>query len=161
MSSFTSLLLWMSPVAVIVFLWALFATLLPRLRRRQSEALAQRARQTFAHRREWLEARFVTLASQSGKPRGLAWVGCDFQNEVRFARDRETGLLRAFVGVTISFEAIEGGGMEDVEAVGNLRAATAVFQFDGQDWRTDGRALFNLSPEQAIQRYQHEVETVE
>ena len=80
---------------------------------------------------------------------------------MQFAKDRATGQLRALVAVTISFEAIEGGGMEDVEAVGNLRAATAVFFFDGTKWKTNGRALFNLNPAEAIEHYRHELETVD
>ena len=44
-------------------------------------------------------------------------------------RERGTGLLLALTPVTIAFEAIEGGPMEGVEAVGNLRAATAVFTY--------------------------------
>ena len=36
--------------------------------------------------------------------------------------------------------------MEDVEAVSNLRAATAVFEFDGRDWDTSGHIVFNLNP---------------
>jgi hypothetical protein len=121
----------------------------------------QNARQLFYRRREWLEAEFLKLASQSGRPRGLAWTNCDFENGVQFAKDRASGQLRALVAVTIGFAAIEGGGMEDVEAVGDLRAATAVFHFDGQNWRTTGRALFNLNPSQAIHHYRHELETVD
>ncbi len=119
------------------------------------------AREMFHRQREWLEARFLTLASQSGKPRGLAWVDCDFEDAVSFARDRHTGELRALVGVTISFEAIEGGGMEDNENVGNLRAATAIFRLAGNQWQTDGRAIFNLNPAQAIKHFHHELETVD
>jgi hypothetical protein len=118
------------------------------------------ARQIFHRRREWLEARFLTKAGQSGKPRGLAWTDCDFENPVTFARDRESGQLNALVGVTISFSAIEGGGMEDVEAVGNLRSATAVFRFDKDHWDTDGRAVFNLNPTETIQHFRLEVERV-
>jgi hypothetical protein len=127
----------------------------------RDEARLAKARGTFHRRREWLEARFLTLASQSGKPRGLAWADCDFENDVTFARDRNSGQLRALVGVTISFRAVEGGGMEDNPNVGNLRAATAVFSFDGSEWTTDGKPLFNLNPAQAIQHYQHELEMVE
>ena len=58
-------------------------------------------------------------------------------------------------------EAIEGGGMEDVEAVGNLRAATVVFRLDGPEWRADGRALFNLNPAEAIAHFHRELETIE
>lgn len=119
------------------------------------------ARKNFFLRREWLEADFVSLAGQRGIPRGLRWVDCDFDNDVQFARDRSTGQLRALVATTIRFEAIEGGGMEDVEAVGNLRAATAVFFLEGKKWSTNGRALFNLNPVEAIQHYRHELEMVD
>ena len=121
----------------------------------------RRARETFSLRREWLEAEFVKLAAERGIPRGLAWVDCDFENDVQFARDRTSGQLRALVAVTIRFEAVEGGGMEDVEAVDNLRAATAVFFFNGGKWTTSGRALFNLNPAEAIKHYRHELETVD
>ena len=63
--------------------------------------------------------------------------------------------------VSDRFEAIEGGGMEDVEAVGRLRAATAIFFYDGKKWTTSGRALFNLNPSEAIRHYRHELETVD
>ena len=120
-----------------------------------------RARKLFHLRREWLEARFFTLAATSGKPRGLEWVDCDFDDDVSFARDRNTGQLRALVGVTIRFRAVEGGGMEDNPNVGNLRAASAVFFLDHDEWGTDGRVVFNLSPVQAIAHYRQELELVE
>ena len=85
---------------------------------------------------------------------------CDFDDEVTFARDRQNRQLRALVGVTISFEAVEGGDMEDVEAVGNLRAATAVFLFGHGQWHTDGRAVFNLNPDETIRHFGHELEPV-
>ena len=55
-----------------------------------------------------------------------------------YARHRQAGELCAFVAVTIAFEAIEGGGMEEVEAVSNLCPATAVFRLDHGKWQTDG-----------------------
>lgn len=133
-----------------------------RRRSRRAEAELANAKRLFHQRREWLEARFLTLAGKSGKPRGLAWKDCEFDDPVTLARDRRTGQLRAFVAVTISFTAIEGGGMEHVDAVGNLRAATAVFEMneDGE-WTTAGRAIFNLSPHQAIEHFQHEVKSIE
>ena len=111
------------------------------------------ARKSFRGQREYLEAKFFQLAAGSGKPRGLEWVNCEFDDDVSYARDRQTGDLAALVGVTIQFAAIEGGGMEGVEAVGNLRAATAVFQYSSGKWRTDGRAIFNLNPTQAIHHF--------
>lgn len=147
-------------IAVVCSLIGLLFALTWWIRRQQVTSL-QRARDSFHLRREWLEANFVSQAEASGKPRGLRWMHCDFDDAVCFARDRRTGRYRALVGVTISFEAIEGGGMEDVEAVSNLRAATVVFRLDGPEWRADGRALFNLNPAEAIEHYQNDLETVE
>ena len=118
-----------------------------------------KARQSFQLRREWLEADFLATASTSGKPRGLSWLDCVFEDEVTFARDRFSNQLRALVGVTVSFEAIEGGGMEHVEAVSNLRSATAVFHFVDEAWTTDGRVVFNLDPAETIDHFR-ELESV-
>jgi hypothetical protein len=62
--------------------------------------------------------------------------------------------------VTIGFEAVEGGGMEEVEAVSNLRAGTAVFRVCQGAWQTEGRTYFNLSPAEAVAYYQDDFELV-
>lgn len=121
----------------------------------------ERARKTFHLRREWLEARFFTLAAQSGTPRGLEWVDCEFDDGVSFARNRQSGCLQALVAVTIRFRAIAGGPLEHEPNVANLRAATAVFTLAEDQWHTDGKAQFNLNPGQVIQRRQEEWERVE
>jgi len=149
--------LWIIAASVAaIFFVAIVWLLLEGRRHRRLEA----ARKLFHQRREWLEAKFVELASSSGKPRGLNWKNCDFSDDVTFARDRQSGTLTAFAAVTISFEAIEGGGMEDVEAVGNLRAATAVFQYSAGKWSTQGRAIMNLEPAEAIQRFHRALELI-
>jgi hypothetical protein len=124
--------------------------------RRESE----QARGDFRRQREMLEAKFFDLAAASGKPRGLRWVDCDWLEAVTFARDRQTGLLTAFVSVNIRFEAIEGGDMEGVAAVGNIREAAAVFHYQRGNWGTGGRALFNMNPNDAILRLQGQYEPV-
>ncbi len=110
------------------------------------------ALQTFRLRREMLEARFFDVARGLGKPRGLRWVDCDWQNGVTFARDKQSGLLTAFVAVNIRFEAIEGGEMEDVAAVSTIRDAAAVFHYRDGVWGTGGRALFNMNPQDAVRQ---------
>ena len=135
--------------------------LTPQWRRRRQERTLAAARQLFHLRREWLEAKFVDLAQKSGRPRGLLWKDVEFENSESLARDRHSNQLQALVGVTIRFGAIPGGDMEHVEAVGNLRAATAVFRFDDGEWKTSGRAIFNLSPVEAIKHLSGELETVE
>jgi hypothetical protein len=64
------------------------------------------------------------------------------------------------VGVTISFEAIEGGDMEGVAAVGNLRNASAVFAYSGERWTTAGRAVFNLNPAEAVEHFKANYERI-
>jgi hypothetical protein len=130
------------------------------IRQSLREAEFARARKLFHQQRERLEAKFFQLAGASGKPRGLEWVSCDFEDDVVYARERRSGDLTAFVAVTIRFSATVGGGMEEVEAVGNLRAATAVFRASRSNWGTEGRAIFNLGPREAVQHFQHDLELV-
>ena len=77
-----------------------------------------------------------------------------------FARDKTSGLLTAFVGINIRFEAVEGGDMEDVAAVGTIRDAVAVFHFHHGTWGTGGKALFNMNPQDALQRLVAQFEPV-
>ncbi len=126
------------------------------LQKKQSgEAIEQ-----FRIQREYLEARFFDMASSLGKPRGLRWIECDWQPEVTYARDKQSGMLTAFAAVNIRFEAIEGGDMEDVEAVGLIRDAAAVFHFQNGAWGTGGRALFNMNPQDAITRLENQYQPV-
>lgn len=129
--------------------------------RRSKSQRIDRAKRDFHSQREQLEAKFLELAGASGKPRGLAWEECDFENSVAYVRDRRTSQLSALVSVTIRFSAIEGGGMEDVEAVDNLRAATGVFQWRSGRWTTDGRVLFNMNPIQAVEYFGGDLEMVD
>jgi hypothetical protein len=116
------------------------------------------ARQRFHAQRAELEAAFFAAAAASGKPRGLRWKACDWEPGVEFAREIATGRLAALVGVTIQFEAIEGGDMEGLPAVGNLRNASAVFFFHDGRWQTTGKAVFNLNPDEALAHFQNQYE---
>lgn len=152
---------WLIAAAVIAFaMIGIFLVVWRPVRARMRETQLARARRDFHRQRERLEAKFMTLAAKSGKPRGLDWVRCDFEDDVLYTRHKQSGELSAFVGVTIGFEAIAGGGMEEVEAVSNLRAATAVFRVERGNWATDGRALFNLTPTEAVSYYQENLELV-
>ncbi len=125
-----------------------------RWRAAQLQAQRQLARLQFADERAELEAMFLKAAAATGKPRGLAWEKCQLGDDHVFAVDRVTGELFAMVGATISFTAIPGGDMEDVEAVSNLRYATAVFVYRRGSWHSNGQAMFNLEPAQAVQHYE-------
>lgn len=115
----------------------------------------------FQQQREHLEADFFQAAARSGKPRGLRWKHCDWEKDIVLARDKQSGELTALVGVTIQFEAIEGSDMEGLPAVGNLRQASGVFFWRGGRWRTAGRAVFNLTPGEALTHFQGQYERVE
>jgi hypothetical protein len=150
------ILFWLLLFAFLVIAWLAWAILRPSMFRRRVE----RARRQFERSRDTLEGMFFRAASTSGKPRGLAWTQCAFQPGVLLARDRANGELVGLVGVTIGFEAVEGGGMEEVEAVGNLRAATAVFTHNGRVWTTQGRAVFNLEPREVVTRYKDSLDAI-
>jgi hypothetical protein len=152
--------MWPAIIGVLIVAAVVLATARPLAAWMQrSESL--RAQESFRSRREMLEARFFELASQAGKPRGLVWKECDWQPAVRFARDRATRQLSAFVAVEIHFEAVEGGDMEDVAAVGTIRDATAVFHYQDGTWGTGGRALFNMNPDGAIEKLSAQFEPLE
>ncbi len=92
---------------------------------------------------------FFALASNSGKPRGLRWVSCDWTGEIQVVADEEQRLITAYASVNLGFEAIEGGEMEDVEAVSSIRDGSAVFHFQDGRWGSAGRVVFNMNPQQA------------
>ncbi len=149
---------WWLVIGVGVAGLALLVLALPALRRLAREAEGKHAHQLFVRQREHLEARFLTAAAATGKPRGLVWKECDWERRVELARESGTGRLAALVGVTIRFEAVPGSDMEGLPAVGNLRNASAVFFFDGGRWRTAGRAIFNLNPDEALAHFRNQYE---
>ncbi|MCI0381269.1 MAG: hypothetical protein L0215_27100 [Gemmataceae bacterium] len=151
---------WLIPVAALaaalvgLFVWR-------KLRNFGSQVQVERAREMFRLQRERLEAQFFQSAATSGKPRGLRWKECQWEDTVEFVRERKSGHIAALVGVTIAFEAIEGGDMEGVAAVGNLRNASAVFFFQRGTWSTVGRAVFNMNPDEAIRHFANQYERIE
>ena len=54
-----------------------------------------------------------------------------------------------FCSVNVSFEAVEGGDMEGLEAVSMIRDGSAVFHAQDGRWGSGGRVLFNVPPHTA------------
>lgn len=152
------LFLAVAAVAVVAVLAVLLAVR-PIQAARRAEWLA-RAQRDFHRQREPLEARFIERAAASGKPRGLRWLDVEFDDDVVYARDRRSGRLKALVAIEVRFEAVEGGGMEEVEAVSRVRAATSEFFHDGSRWQTDGRVYFNLAPSATVKYLASDLEMV-
>jgi hypothetical protein len=143
-------LIWIAVAAALVIVLVIFFLI--------GAAHPRRARERFHQQRDRLYADFFAAASNSGKPRGLRWKGLDWTvadklPDPTLARDRENGEIVALVPVTIRFEAVPGGEMEGLPAVGNLRNASAVFFYRRGEWQTSGKAVFNLNPDEAIAHF--------
>lgn len=129
------------------------------LRAMLREARFSQACREFHFQRERLEAKFVRLGMLTSGPGGCRWVDCQFDDDVAYARSRVTGELSAFVAVSIQMEGIPSS-LKMIPEEGGIRLATAVFRFDGRRWDTDGRAIFNLTPTEAIHFYKSDLELV-
>jgi hypothetical protein len=154
---------WLIPLALVlgVAVGILMLILFWRpLRAFGSEVQIERAKELFKLERERLEARFLGAAAATGKPRGLRWKDCQWESAVEFVRDRRTGQIAALAAVTIQFEAIEGGDMEGLPAVGNLRNASAVFFYHRGHWQTVGKAVFNMNPDEAVEHFKNQYERI-
>jgi hypothetical protein len=125
-----------------------------------SQSRLTQAKRNFHRQRERLEAKFIQLAAANAKADAPRWTECDFDDAVAYVRNRATGELSAFVAVTVAMESLENSSRSASDLISNLRAGTAVFRFDRDHWVTDGRALLNLSPREAIRFYQHDLEVV-
>jgi hypothetical protein len=137
-------------VIVLVLWWPMRAAL--------RKARLTDARRNFHLRRERLEMKFIQLAQAAAKPGAPRWLDCEFENDVAYVRNRSTGDLAAFVPVTIALDDPEDPS--ERPAMENLRSGTAVFRFDRDHWETDGVALLNLTPAEAIRFYRDNLEIV-
>jgi hypothetical protein len=124
------------------------------------EVQAERARESFRLQKERLEDVVLKAATASGKPRGLRWVSCRFNDEFTLVRDRATRRLAALIPVTVIFDPIPGGDMEGVPAAKEPRLATAVLHFRHGQWVSDGQTLFNVTPADAIRLHAREFDPV-
>jgi hypothetical protein len=149
---------WWWILALVLLAVLLGALCWPRLQAFGTAVQGERAREMFKLQRERLETEFLRAAALSGKPRGLYWRECRWENQIEFVRERRTGQIAALVGVTIRFEAVEGGDMEGLPAVGNLRNASAVFFFHRGQWHTVGKAVFNMNPDEAVSHFHNQYE---
>ncbi len=101
------------------------------------------------HRDEWVR-RWFAAAAAAGKPRGLMWLGFEVAGEPLFVRDGVRVL--ALVPAVVRFEPVPDGELADVPQAREPRTVIAVFEFRRGAWETDGRTVFNLSPQQLVER---------
>jgi len=153
---------WVLALAPVAF-GALALLSRPALRRRRLGRSA-RARHEFHLQRERLEMRFLQLAAaQQGADTtdSLDWDRCEFDDDVAYVRSRATGELSALVGMTVA-RRDSGSPITDIaDLLSAMQTGTAIFRFDGKHWRTDGKALLNLNPSEAIRRLAGDMELLD
>ena len=86
-----------------------------------------------------LLAEWFRIASTSGMPKGLNWIGYDSLGESRL------GVGFATAALEVRFEPMEDGVLADVPQAREPRRVIAIFRYRNGKWTTDGRAVFNLS----------------
>ena len=149
---------WWLPIVAVVLLTAAWLWY-PRRGTSRRVRLVQ-AKRRFHAQRERLEAKFIQLAASAAKPNAPRWADCTFADDVAYVRNRTTGELSAFVAVSIGTEEFDRSSHRKADAVGNLQGGTAVFRFDRDHWVTDGRAILNLSPSEAVHHYGDNLEII-
>jgi hypothetical protein len=147
-----ALLSWsgMVPAAALALLLAGFGSLRV-LRREMREELARRQ---FRPQRERLEARFLAALGRIDPVEKLRWEDAQWNNEIIWARDRQTHRLLALIGVR--FEAdpfFDDSGLPP-------RHSTALFELRGKHWHADGKRLDEVRPDEALLRHQRFVAVV-
>src|SRR6516225_5570777 len=113
------MLYWLIPLLVIAIL-ALVIVIWSPLRSFGKEMQIERARELFKLQRERLEAQFLKAAAATGKPRGLRWKDCQWDDAVEFVRERSSGQIAARMEVTVQFETIERSNKEGLPTVVKL-----------------------------------------
>ena len=130
------------------------------LRSSWDKARLARTRKLFHLQRERLEAKFIQLAAAHVSPRVPRSVDCEFDDDVAYVRSRDTRQLLAFVAVTIYLDRPEPGSPFAADPTQKAEA-TAVFRFERDHWETDGRAILNLTPAEAIRLYRDALEMID
>jgi hypothetical protein len=109
------------------------------------------AAERFRGGRDALLGAFLGAARATGLPRGLTWESVEPAGEPLLVRDQSGGLV-ALVPVVVRFEPVPGSEMEEVPQAREPRTVTALFTFERGAWQTVGRAVFNLSPAQVVEK---------
>jgi hypothetical protein len=131
------------------------------IRRAIRDSRFARVQHDFHAHREWLEAKFIRLASAHAKPTSPKWEDCEFADDVSYVRHRSTGELSAFVAVSITSEDyVDGPDFLGGDAIGKMQLGTAVFRFDRDHWETDGRTILNFNPAEAVHYFKRDWEIV-
>jgi hypothetical protein len=133
---------------VLVCLVAAWLILRGPLRQLSEDVHAERARDLFRQRREWLEADFLGALGKIDPTERLRWEDAHWHDEILWARDRQTRRLLALIGVHF------GTSLFDEWPDPNSRHATALFEFRKGRWYAEGKRLDEIRPDEAVRRNQ-------
>ena len=105
----------------------------------------QSAQEQFRREREYLEARFLSALARKDPLERIRWEDAQWQDEVIWARDRQSRRLLALIG--LQFE--NDPGIER-DSDDSSQHATALFVYRDGRWSTDGDHLDSLQPTEAV-----------
>ena len=96
----------------------------------------------FAQKREWLEARFISVLNRVDPIEGQRWESAHWHDEVLWARDRQTRDLLAL--------SLRPFRARAIRATLEPRHATVLFEFRKGHWCAEGKRLDEMRPDEAI-----------
>ncbi len=108
------------------------------------------AREQFRRQREYLEARFLSALARQDPLERLRWEDAAWEDEITWARDRQSRRLLALLGVHFDPEPYPNVPEAESEAI---RHATALFVFRDGQWCTDGEYFNAVQPIEAVLRH--------
>src|SRR3954452_10585161 len=118
------------------------------LRQLTEDVHAERGRELFRRRREWLEADFLSAMGKTSPTERVRWEEAHWHDEILWARDRKTRRLLALIGVHFSATLFD-----DIPDP-HTRHATALFEFRDGRWHAEGKRLDEVRPDEAVRRNQ-------
>lgn len=127
--------------------------------RRQWQRRFERARAALPQQAPELQQQLRAGITSAGELPGLDWHQAEFCETALLARDRLNGSLYALVGVMVLQEVAEHA--EAVPPAGRRRCVTALLQWGDGRWAVAGRALFDMEPRTALERYARHVEAID
>jgi hypothetical protein len=118
------------------------------VRQFSEEMHVDRAREQFRKQREWLEARFLGALAKVDLIERVRWEDAHWHDEVLWARDRQTRIFLALIGVHFNSHSFD--------ELGELhpRHATALFEYRKGRWIADGKRLDEVRPDEAVLHHQ-------
>jgi hypothetical protein len=109
-----------------------------------------RARASFRQQREWLEARFLAALGKIDPIERVRWEDAHWHDEVLWARDRQSRVLLALIGV--HFDDPAAAPYDDFGGP-KPRHSTALFEFRKGRWHAEGKRL-DVRPDEVVLRGQ-------